>query len=394
MPVPDSLRTIHLNTERTWRGGEQLTLTLAEGLARRGHLADVVAQPGSPMAERARAAGLRVHEVAMRSEVDLLAVLALRKIFKTGAYDVLHFHTPHAVTLGGVAATGKARGPRDRRALRIVNKRTDFSIFRNSFLGLNRLKYDRLVDAVIADSKKIEEVLRADGIAPGRIRLVYEGVDLARLDGADGARVRPGLDLPPGAPVVGNVAHFAPHKAHEDLVRAVPLVLERHPDAVFVLVGQGELLEPMKALAASLGVAPAIRFAGFRTDVADLIDLFDLFVMSSREEGLCTSIMDAMAAGTPVVGTRAGGIPELVLDGETGLLAPVADPPGLAATILRALGDPALMTRCADAAGRRVRELFSADAMVEGTLAVYREILGRIRPVPAIDSVDVRGGLR
>src|SRR5260370_28851001 len=104
-----ALRTIHLNTERTWRGGEQLTLTLAQGLAARGHSAEVVAQPGSPMAERARAAGLAVHEVRMRSEVDLLAVLGLRKIFGRGRYDVLHFHTPHSVMLGGVSAVGALR---------------------------------------------------------------------------------------------------------------------------------------------------------------------------------------------------------------------------------------------------------------------------------------------
>jgi glycosyltransferase involved in cell wall biosynthesis len=368
------LRTVHVNTERTWRGGEELTLTLARGLAARGHLAEVVARPGSPMAERARAAGLTVHEVRMRSEVDLLSMLKLRGIFQQGRFDVLHFHTPHAVTIGGMASLARRGG---RKSVRLVNKRTDFSIFRNSFLGLNRLKYDRLVDAIIADSKKIEEVLRADGIAPERIRVVYEGVDLDRLRGGAGERLRAELAIPAGAEVVGNVAHFAPHKGQVDLVRAVPLVLKRRPGAVFVLVGQGELLDELRALARELGVAEAVRFPGFRTDIADFLDLFHVFVMSSREEGLCTSIIDAMAVGTPVVGTRAGGIPELVIDGETGLLAPVADPEGLAATIIRALDDPSGAASRAEAAGRRVRSLFSADSMVEGTLAVYRELLAR-----------------
>src|SRR5436190_17663099 len=104
------LRTIHLNTERTWRGGEELTLTLARGLAARGHGAEAVAQPGSPMAERARAAGLPVHEVRMRSEVDVFSMLKLRDIFQQGRYDVLHFHTPHAVTIGGMASLGRGGG--------------------------------------------------------------------------------------------------------------------------------------------------------------------------------------------------------------------------------------------------------------------------------------------
>jgi glycosyltransferase involved in cell wall biosynthesis len=371
------LRTVHLNTERTWRGGEQLTLTLAEGLARRGHGAEVVARPGTPMAERARAAGLTVHEVPMRSEVDLRSAWRLGALFGAGGYDVLHFHTPHAVTLGGIGAALPHGGAKGRPRVRVVNKRTDFSIFRNSFLGLNILKYTRLVDAVIADSKKIEEVLIADGVPRERVRLVYEGIDIARLAGADASRARPSLGIPEGALVVGDVAHFAAHKAHEDLVRAVPIVLARRPEAFFVLVGQGELLDDMKALARALGVEGRVRFAGFRADVPDVMACFDLFVRSSREEGLCTSIIDAMELGVPVVGTRAGGIPELVLEGETGLAAPVADPAGLADAVLRALADPAAARARAERARAHVRAHFTADAMVDGTLAVYREFLER-----------------
>jgi len=376
-PPSRPLRTIHINGERGWRGGEQLTLTLAEGLARRGHTADIVGRPGQPMVERARAAGLRAFDVPLRSEADFASVWALRAIFAEGRYDVLHFHTPHAVTLGGLAALLPGVRSGAARRLRVVNKRTDFSIFRNSFLGLNRHKYTRLVDVLIADSKKIEDVLLADGIPRERLRMVYEGIDLARLAGADRARGRAHLSLPEGAEVVGDVAHFAAHKGHEDLVRAIPLVLARRPRAVFALVGTGELLEPMKALAAELRVADAVRFTGFRTDVPDLIAAMDLFVMASREEGLCTSIIDAMELGVPVVGTRAGGIPELVLEGETGLTAPVAEPEGLAAAIVRALEDRDAAQARAARARERVRAHFSADAMTEGTLAVYREWLDR-----------------
>jgi glycosyltransferase involved in cell wall biosynthesis len=133
----------------------------------------------------------------------------------------------------------------------------------------------------------------------------------------------------------------------------------------------------MKALARALGVEGRVRFAGFRADVPDVMACFDLFVRSSREEGLCTSIIDAMELGVPVVGTRAGGIPELVLEGETGLAAPVADPAGLADAVLRALADPAAARARAERARAHVRAHFTADAMVDGTLAVYREFLER-----------------
>ena len=176
-------------------------------------------------------------------------------------------------------------------------------------------------------------------------------------------------------PVIGHVGHFADHKGHRYLVEAVPAILRRFPDIKVVLVGEGELRSEVEAQVNRLGIVKSVIFTGFRTDISSILASFDLFVLPSHLEGLCTSVMDAMAVGLPVVATRTGGVPEVVEDGETGLLVPPRDPDALADGVLRMLNDPGLRYRMGQAGRRRVLDHFSADAMVEGTENIYYEIL-------------------
>ncbi len=377
---PDRLRVLHLNTEPSWRGGEQQVYYLHEGLLRRGHASTVVAQPGKPLAERVAANGLggpgRLVEMRMRGEADVRAIARLAALMQRGRYDVVQMHTSHAHTLGVLAAglLGSSRRPRT-----IVSRRVDFSIYRRSFLGLNGLKYRHGVDRYVTVSHAIRRVLIDDGLDPDRISCVHSGIDVGRFDAeptaAERAALRAELGAPGDGPLIGNVAWFADHKGQIYLVEATPAIVAAHPDARVVLIGDGELRETLETRARELGVGEKILFPGWRNDVPACLKSLDLFVMSSHLEGLGTSVLDAMAAGTPVVGTAAGGIPESVIDGETGLLVPVRDPDALAAAVVRMLDDPDLAARCREAARRRVMERFSVDAMVEGTIAVYRELL-------------------
>ncbi|MGE0711943.1 MAG: glycosyltransferase family 4 protein [Planctomycetota bacterium] len=370
-----ALRVLHLNTEPTWRGGEQQLLYLMDGLAARGVEQELVAQPGAPMAERARAKGHAVTELRMRGEVDLPAALALRRRALAGEFSVLHAHTSHAHTLGAVAAAliGGARKPK-----LVVARRVDFSIYRRSFFGLNGLKYRHGVDQYVTVSEAIRQVLIADGIPPERIETVHSGIELARIAEAPDRRaeLRAELEVPEGHALVGNVAHMADHKGQRYLLDAAPQVLAAAPRTTFVIVGDGELRADLLAHADALGIAGAVRFPGFRKDVPSLLKAMDVFVMPSHMEGLGTSVLDALAAGCPVVGTEAGGMPEILIDGETGLVCPVRDPAAIARALLRLLGDPALARRLAEAGAARVAARFSTDAMVEGTLRVYRRLLG------------------
>jgi glycosyltransferase involved in cell wall biosynthesis len=193
-----------------------------------------------------------------------------------------------------------------------------------------------------------------DGRHPSHV--VALGIDLDRFEGG-----RPALRS--DRPLVGNVARLAPQKDHATLIEAARLV----PEAEFVVAGDGELREELERRAEG----SSVRFIGARADVPDLLASFDVFAFPSLYEGLCVAVIEAQAAGVPVVATPVGGIRETVVDGETGLLVPPRDPQAVAAAIRRLLDDRELARRLADEARRRVGERFSEQRMVEETLRLY-----------------------
>jgi glycosyltransferase involved in cell wall biosynthesis len=371
------VRVLHVNTERTWRGGEQQSLWLAAGLRDLGEESEVVAQPGSPLAERARAAGLTVHEVRMRGEWGPGAVLALRRLFRERRPDVVHAHTSHAHALAGLAKVRMAR------PLLAVSRRVDFSIYRNA-LRLSWFKYRCLGDRYIAISRAVRDVLVRDGIPAERIEVVSSGVDAARIENAKRKDLRADLGLAPGTPLVGDVAAFGWHKAQEVLVEATPLLLAELPDAHVAFIGDGECRARVEDVARRLGIlGTRVHFLGFRDDVPDVLGSLDVFVMCSVMEGLCTSALDAQAAGVPVVASAVGGLVEAVADGETGLLVPPRDPAALSRAVARLLRERPLRESLGEAGRLRVRERFSVKAMVGGTRSVYARMLAGEPVAPA-----------
>ena len=367
------MKILHLNTEKTWRGGEQQTLYLLQVLKERGIFCHLVCQPDSPMAQKAHEAGLAVFPIFMHGETDPMACFRIRNLIKTFHYDILHSHTSHAHTLAFLASIGC-------RVCRLVTRRVDFSIFRHSFLRLSGIKYRYMADYYIAISHKIKDVMVADGIAADRIFVVHSGVDLKRFAGVSGDHLITEFNLTPGGKVVINVAHLAGHKGQQFLVRAIPRVVKKIPGVRFFIVGKGELLAELKALAASLGISRELVFTGFRSDVGAFYKIADLFVMSSVQEGLGTALLDALAEGKTVVATDCGGIPEIIRDGDTGRLVEPANPMALARGIIDALRDPEQAGRMADRGRALVQNRFSIETMAESNLAVYRMLLSAKDP--------------
>jgi glycosyltransferase involved in cell wall biosynthesis len=363
--------SLHINEQLTWRGGERQTLYLLESLNERGHLAELLCQPGSVIAERARSAGIIVHPTRMRGEADLMAAYRIARLIARGRYNVVHMHTSHAHMLGCLACAF------NRKPLCIVSRRVDFPINRKPF-GLPALKYRWRVDHYIAISEAVKRVLVSGGVAPDRISIVHSGVR-PKPDPETRGEIRGSLGIPDNAPLVGNVGALVDHKGQRYLIEAAPLVLRENPRVRFVIIGDGELRQPLESLASRLGVKDAIIFTGFQPDVARYVCGFDLFVAPSHMEGLNTSIIDAMMLQRPVVGTTAGGIPELICHGETGLLVPARDPRALAAAILELLKDPERARRLARGGYERVTREFTADRMCEGTIAVYEKLLSTSR---------------
>ncbi len=363
------MKTFHIDTEKGWRGGEQQALYLMKGLVRRGHEVSLAAQPGSPLASRAKAEGIRTLAIPMRGEGDLLAIWRLRRALNATEPAVVHMHTSHAHTLGCLAASL----PRNNGVKTVVSRRVDFSILRSP---LSRFKYTHGVDRFICISEAIKEVMIEGGVPGELIDIVPSGIDTGRFENVKPADLRKEFNLPAESCLLGNVAHFADHKGHRFLVDAFAQVAARVESAHMILVGVGELKGAVEHQVRSLGIESRVIFAGFREDIPEVLAGFDLFVMGSHLEGLCTSIMDAMATGIPVVATTAGGIPEIIDTEKEGLLVPPRDPAALAQAILRVVEDAKLAQDLGQSGREKVQKHFSADRMVERTLEIYNQLAG------------------
>jgi glycosyltransferase involved in cell wall biosynthesis len=368
---------IHIDTAVTWRGGQNQALLTALGQQARGHRIIVVAHPDGELRRRASQA-VETVPIGPHGEIDLAAAWQLSRLLKRWQPDVVHAHDPHAVALGGLALS-LGRPASD--PVLVAARRVDFHIRGNAF---SHWKY-RQVTCFVAASHAIAEMLAEDGIARQRVVTIHEGIDIDRVQQAPTVNVHQEFWLPAGVPVVGNIAALVPHKGQKHLVDAAARVVRQVPDAHFLILGEGELRAPLERQVKELHLEKHVLLPGFRTDVLSLLKAFDVFVMSSVTEGLGTSVLDAMAAARPIVATRAGGIPEVVVDGETGLLVPIRDHEQLAGAIVRLLTDRDLRDRLARAAAARVRAAFSVDRMVDETLALYETLAGTRRAAGSVD---------
>ncbi len=370
-------RVVHINTARTWRGGERQVLNLVRALLDHRVAQILVVVPNSELAQRARAEGLPVVEVPMRGELDLFAPRRIARAAREIGANVIHAHTSGAHGLG-LRLLRKLPGSR-----LIVSRRVDFPVARDF---LSRRKYlTPRVSAFIAVSRRVGEVLRECGVPGDRIHVVYSAIDPDRYrDVEDGAVRRLEFGGQPGEVILGNVAALVDHKDHRTLLEAASLLPEpgsqtsvgQMPRWRLFILGEGELRSQLERKSRELGLDQAGRvvFTGFRTDVLSFYRMFDVFVMSSKEEGLGTAVLDALHFGLPVAATRGGGIPEMIDEGSGGYLCPVGDARALAEAIERLIMDPDLRKAMGEYNRARAAS-FSMEGVLQGTLTVYREVL-------------------
>jgi glycosyltransferase involved in cell wall biosynthesis len=324
----------------------------------------LAAYQGGELERRARE-GVRFFGFTPRSEFDVHAGWQLAHLLADVVPDVVHAHDPMAVALAAMAfQLSPNLTPRPRL---VAARRVDFHLKRHAF---SRWKY-RQIDRFIAASRVIANILMDDGIPREKIAVVHDGVNVGLVDKQPAIDAHATFWLPKGAPLVGNVAALAAHKGQKHLVAAAARVVRENPDARFLILGEGELREALERQIRDLGLTRHVLLPGFRDDALGLMKSFDLFVMSSVTEGLGSAMLEAMATAKAIVGTRAGGIPEAVADGETGLLVPPGDEAALAEAIVALLRDPEQRAAMGEAGRARVVREFSIDRMVDGTLAAY-----------------------
>lgn len=363
--------SLHIDTARTWRGGQNQVLLTVNGLREIGQRAALVAHPDGELRKRA-AEGLELVPLAPKSEMDFTAAWRLNRVIKRIKPDVIHAHDAHGVAMAGLALSFGASTAKGGEPPLVVSRRVDFHLRGNSF---SRWKH-RQVDCFIAASEAIRQMLVSDGVPADRTVTVHEGIDVDHVVSQPLVDVHQAFFLPHGAPVVGNIAALVPHKGQRHLIEAAHIVVQKLPDVRFVILGEGELREPLERLIKEYRLEKHVLLPGFRTDVLGCLKSFDLFVMSSVTEGLGTSLLDAMACSRPIVATEAGGIPEVVSHGVTGLLVPPRDHTAMADAIVTLISDKARRQAMGEAGFARVNEQFSVERMIAGTAAVYARVAG------------------
>lgn len=361
------MKVLHIDEQTGWRGGEQQASWLMQGLVARGVETHLAARPGSRFlndTHGAADAALRRWAVPLRGEWDVFSANTLARIVRDAEIDILHAHTSHAHTLACLARRKAGRGRV------VVSRRVSFPPRPGVF---NRWKYAQ-PDMFLSVSGRVDETLAEYGIPASRRRIVHSAVDPARLDALPLSRAE--LDVPENAPLVVSAGALVAHKDIENLVEAAAIARGAFPDLRVVVAGEGDRRAAIEARVAALGLDGCVTLLGHRNDAPRLIRAGDCYVSSSWSEGLGTSILEALACGTPVVACEAGGAGEMVIPGETGRLVPVRNAGALADAIIATLDDPGGARAMADRGRAHVEAHFLVDRMVEGTLAAYGALHG------------------
>ena len=368
--APSRIRVLHIYPKGDFFTGAAIQVwDLVRGLQARGHDVVLATRPASIWSSKAAEAGVTHYGLPMTSEIDLRSVARLVRVLRQQRIEIVHAHKGRARTLALLA------GLVTRLPALVLNRGVTFPLD-----PFNRLGYvTRRVTAVIAVCEAIKTQLVRAGVPEAKIRVIYSGTDTERFHpGVDRTRIRAELGLTPDQFLVTQIGVRA-EKGNDDVMAAMATVTAHAPAAHLLIVGARDA-QRLHEQARGLGLTRNFHVLGYREDVAEILAGSDCSVDASyRGLGLTGTLRESLAVATPVVATAVEGNPELVIEGETGLLFPPRDVPALARAIERLMSDPAMARRTAEAGRRRVELCFSTRRKVECVESLYRELLARHR---------------
>ena len=288
----------------------------------------------------------------------------LRRVMNTFRPDVVNTHSGRDTQLAGMAARSLIGRP---------------LIVRTRHLALpitSRFSYSILPDHVVTVSKYVENYLIAAGVPGKQVSTIPTGVDFSRYDRSTvQGNLREELGLPADSLLIGTVAILRAKKGHAEILDAAPEVLKRFPNAHFVFAGDGPQTENLKTRIAANGLSGHVHMLGLRRDVTNVLASLDVFALPTHQEALGTAFIEAAAMGVPAVGSNVDGVPEVVLDGQTGLLVPAQDGKALIEPICRLLGDSIFRQSMGTNATEFVHRKFSREIMAQGMERLYQRLL-------------------
>jgi glycosyltransferase involved in cell wall biosynthesis len=363
------MKVLHLDSGMDWRGGQQQVYFLATGLRKLGVEQHLVLRKGGELTARVRRTELPVSALPLSSELAPISFFQLAKIVRRFNPDIIHTHDSRTL---GLAAVLKSFG--DKWKL-LAARRVPFRIGKNPFW---RFKYRRNVDKIIAVSRFVRDLLIEEGINPGSVEVIYDGYDPNPVEAQfDRATARQHLDVGMDEFAIGCVGRFSLEKGHEFLIRGFQGIKDVDSQARLILVGDGPLRDHYQRLIHELQLERKVLLPGFVSNLSQILPALDLFVFPSLEEGLGSTLLLAMAHQIPVCASRTGGIPELVIEGQTGFLFPPGNSQALAETLIRAWQDRALARSLARQAFLRIKTDFPIERMIAETYKIYTNVLRR-----------------
>ena len=367
--APDARERVMIVVETLGMGGmEQVVVTLARALDRDRFVPEILClKESGPLAVVARDAGIPVHGIGyVPGRPDYFAFTKVARLLRERGTTVVHSHNTCAFIFGALG--GRLAGVRT--IVHTDHARAYPDRFR--YVAAEHL-LSHLVHRVVGVSDATTEALYEHERIPRRkLVTVPNGIDRSRyVVDADRAETRRALGIAPGTPVIGLGARLTEQKGIEFLVRALPRVVERHPAATVVIAGDGPVRPALEALAAELGVAERVRFLGMRNDIGALMRAFDVYALPSVWEGLPMAILEAMAAGLPIVASDVGGVGSAIVEGRTGFLVPPRDVERLADTLSLVLADDVMRRRVGEEARRVFHARYTAEAMARAYESLY-----------------------
>jgi glycosyltransferase involved in cell wall biosynthesis len=398
---------IHIDTGKTWRGGQQQAFYLHQHLYSDGKKSLMVCKKKSDMEKRCIEQGLPYHCLPLASEFDVYSGFMISRIVrdviapsppfaKVGEGVVLHLHTAHALSIGLIAKWFK------KDLSLVATRRVDFPIKKRSLFKYNHI----YLDALVCVSKNVHDVAINDGIEPNKLRVIHSGIDTKRYAiqncNANDRKILLSLyNIPKDRIIIGTIAALVGHKGYPTLLKAARIVLdslshfdyqEVQDSVTFLAIGDGKDKENLMKLHDRLNLGDSFIFAGFKDDVKSHLHLFDIFVLSSKSEGLGTSVLDAMSAKKPIVACDGGGIPEMIRHEINGLLAERENPVDLAEKILMMLKDKEMRNRFAQQSEIDVQE-FSIESTIQKNIALYKELADTRYSNTSLPPKNIKGNI-
>jgi glycosyltransferase involved in cell wall biosynthesis len=342
-------------TSKTWGGNEKWALDAAEALIGRGHTVRVF-WTYDAVGDRLRARGIPGRRIRLRGDVDVFGFSALVAFIRATRPDVLLLTKQLEYWLGGLAARVSGRPLVALRLGTELRQRHDLK---------RRASFGRLADVIIVPAESARRALdHVPGVDLRKIRVVYTGVSTDPIDASESERVLRSFGIPSGAPIVCGVGRLGRVKGFDLLIAAFAGILAEFPNARLLIVGDGPERAALEDAAADLG--ESVVLAGHSDRVREILAGVNVYVLSSRYEGMANTLLEAMSVGAAIVATDVSGTREAVRDGKDALVVPPEDPAAIRDAIRKLLGDPDSARSLGQSARVRARELFSRERMAEG----------------------------